>query len=60
MLIKINLCLKVKDLGILNDKDEIENYYELDNSNILYIIFFFINLLKRLLQIVNYINLIFH
>ena len=60
MLIKINLCLKVKDLGILNDKDEIENYYELDNSNIIYIIFFFINLLKRLLQIVNYINLIFH
>jgi hypothetical protein len=27
-------------LGILNDKGEIENYYELDNSNIIYIIFF--------------------
>jgi hypothetical protein len=40
MLIKISLCLKVKDLGILNDKGEIENYYELDNSNIIYIIFF--------------------
>ena len=60
MLIKIYLCLKVKDSGILNDKGEIENYYELDNSNILYIIFFCINLLKRLLLIIDYINLIFH
>ena len=35
MLIKINLYLKVKDLGKLNDRGEIENYYVLDNSNIL-------------------------
>jgi len=49
MLIKISLYLMVKDLGILNDKGEIENYYVLDNSNIINIIFFFVNLLKRLL-----------
>ena len=41
MLIKINLYLKVKDLGKLNDKDEIENYYVLNNSiNYTYNIFF--------------------
>jgi len=40
MLIMIDLYLKVMGLGILNDKGEIENYYVLDNSNILYKIFF--------------------
>jgi hypothetical protein len=34
------LCLKVKDLGKLNDMDEIENYYVLDNSKIILITFF--------------------
>ena len=48
-LIKIDLCLKVKDLEILNDKGEIENYYVLNNSNIVFIFFFVLTLLLDIL-----------